>query len=106
MIGVIGDYFAVAETKAFFEKMVTIDKEGKGGLDESTKFTDAMDAAESEGLAHVYVDIGGLIEKAGSQIPPETETFFDLTGIEPRKRPRSRPWCRTPNRSSSTFRPT
>jgi hypothetical protein len=85
VIGVIGNYFAVAETKPLYEKLVKIDKEGKGGLDESTKFTDAMDAAESEGLAHVYVDIGGLIEKAGSQIPPETETFFDLTGIEPRE---------------------
>ena len=84
VIGVIGDYFAVAETKALYEAMVKLDKEGKGGLDESTKFTDAMDATEGEGLAHVYVDIGGLIEKAGSQIPPETETVFDLTGIEPR----------------------
>ena len=84
VIGVIGDYFALAETKALYEEMVTIDKEGKGGLAESSKFTEAMSAAEGEGLAHVYVDIGGLIEKAGSKIPPESEAAFDLIGIEPR----------------------
>jgi hypothetical protein len=84
VIGMVGDYLVVTETKPAFEEAVTLDKEGEGGLAESAKFTKAMEAAEDQGLAHVYVDIGGLIEMAGSQIPPETETFLQLTGLEPR----------------------
>jgi hypothetical protein len=85
VIGVVGDYFVLTETKPEFEEVVTLDKEGEGGLSESARFTKAMEAAEDEGLAHVYVDIGGLLKMAESRIPPETEAFLDLTGLEPRE---------------------
>jgi hypothetical protein len=84
-LGVVGDYFVIAESTPLFKETVTLEKEGKGGLSESKKFTEAMEAAEDQGIAHLYVDIGGLIEKAGSAIPPETEAFLALTGIEPRE---------------------
>jgi hypothetical protein len=83
VIGMIGDYVAFSETVAGFEEMVE-GFEGEG-LNESEKFKQAMDSAPDEGIGTVYVDIGGLIEETKSVLPAETEAFFDLVQIEPRK---------------------
>jgi hypothetical protein len=78
VIGVIGDYVAYGETKAYFEEMVE-DSEGGESLSESEKFKKAMEAAPEEGVGRVYVDLGGSIQN----IDPETEAFFSLIQIEP-----------------------
>jgi hypothetical protein len=83
VVGMIGDYVALGETKTDFEAMVEA-FEGEG-LNESSKFKKAMEGAPDEGIGNVYVDIGGLIEEAKGSIPPESEAFFDLVGIEPRQ---------------------
>jgi hypothetical protein len=83
VIGMIGDYIGFSETKGGFEEMVKA-FEGEG-LNESEKFKEAMDSAPENGIGSVYVDIGGLIEETKSVLPPETEAFFDLVGIEPKK---------------------
>jgi hypothetical protein len=83
VLGMVGDYIAFGETKGDFEEMVEA-FEGEG-LNESEKFKQAMEGAPDEGLGHVYVDIGGLIEETSSVLPPETESFFDLVQIEPKK---------------------
>jgi hypothetical protein len=83
VIGMIGDYIAFGETKGDFEEMVEA-FEGEG-LNESDKFKTAIEGAPKEGLGTVYVDIGGLIEETRSVLPPETEAFFDLVQIEPKK---------------------
>jgi hypothetical protein len=83
VIGMIGDYIVFGETKGDFEEMVEA-FEGEG-LNESSKFKEAMENAPDEGIGNVYVDIGGLIEETKSVLPPETEAFFDLVGIEPKK---------------------
>ena len=83
VIGMIGDYIAFGETKGDFEEMVEA-FEGEG-LNESQKFKEAMEGAPDEGIGTVYVDIGGLIEETKSVLPPETEAFFDLVQIEPKK---------------------
>jgi hypothetical protein len=83
VIGMIGDYIGFSETKGGFEEMVEA-FEGEG-LNESEKFKEAMDSAPDEGIGSVYVDIGGLIEETKSVLPEETEAFFDLVGIEPKK---------------------
>jgi hypothetical protein len=83
VIGMVGDYLAFGETKGDFEAMVEA-FEGEG-LNEAPKFKDAMEAASDEGIAHVYVDIGGLIEETKSVLPPEAEAFFNLIQIEPQK---------------------
>jgi hypothetical protein len=83
VFGVIGEYVAFGETKADFEEMVET-SEGGEGLNESSKFKGAIEAAGTDGIGSVYVDIGGLIEEAKGVIPAETESFFDLVGIEPR----------------------
>jgi hypothetical protein len=83
VLGMVGDYIAFGETKGDFEEMVEA-FEGEG-LNESEKFKAAMEGAPDEGLGHVYVDIGGLIEETSSVLPPETESFFDLVQVEPKK---------------------
>ncbi|MBS1893815.1 MAG: DUF3352 domain-containing protein [Actinobacteria bacterium] len=83
VIGMIGDYLGFSETKGGFEEMVEA-FEGEG-LNESEKFKEAMDSAPDEGIGSVYVDIGGLIEETKSVLPEETEAFFDVVGIEPKK---------------------
>jgi hypothetical protein len=83
VIGMVGDYIVFGETKGDFEEMVKA-FEGEG-LNESAKFKEAMDSTPDEGIGTVYVDIGGLIEETRSVLPEETEAFFDLVGIEPKK---------------------
>jgi hypothetical protein len=83
VIGMVGDYLAFGQTKGDFEEMVEA-FEGEG-LNESEKFKEAMESAPDEGIGHVYVDIGGLIEETRGSVPPEAEAFFDLIEIEPKK---------------------
>jgi hypothetical protein len=83
VIGMVGDYLAFGETKGDFEEMVKA-FEGEG-LNESEKFKEAMESAPDDRLGNVYVDIGGLIEETKGVLPPETEAFFDLVQIEPKK---------------------
>ncbi len=83
VIGMVGDYLAFGETKGDFEEMVEA-FEGEG-LNESEKFKEAMEGAPDEGIGHIYVDVGGLIEETRGVVPPEAEAFFDLIQIEPKK---------------------
>jgi Protein of unknown function (DUF3352) len=82
VLGLIGDYLAVGETKADFEAMVKT-SEGEG-LNEAAQFKEAEETLPAAGIGSVYVDIGGLIEEAKGQIPPETQAGFELLQIEPR----------------------
>jgi hypothetical protein len=79
-VGVIGDYLAYGETKAYFEEMVE-NSEGGEGLSESEKFKTAMEAAPEEGVGRVYVDLGAAIQS----VDAETKAFFSLIQIEPQK---------------------
>ena len=78
VVGVIGDYLAYGETKAYFEEMVE-NAEGGESLAESEKFTKAMEAAPEDGVGRVYVDLGGSIQS----VDAETKAFFSLIQIEP-----------------------
>ncbi|HVW48202.1 MAG TPA: DUF3352 domain-containing protein [Solirubrobacterales bacterium] len=80
VIGVIGDYLAYGEDKAYFEEMVE-NAENDEGLSESEKFKTAMEAAPEEGIGRVYVDLGGSIQS----VDAETEAFFSLLQIQPQK---------------------
>ncbi|HEY0278820.1 MAG TPA: DUF3352 domain-containing protein [Solirubrobacterales bacterium] len=78
VVGVIGDYLAYGETKAYFEEMVKT-SEGDESLGGSEKFEKAMEAAPEDGVGRVYVDLGGSIQS----VDPETKAFFSLIQIEP-----------------------
>jgi hypothetical protein len=83
VLGMVGDYLVFGEVKADFEEMVKAFE--SEGLNESPKYKTAMEGAGEAGVGSVYVDIGGLIEQAGEAIPAETEAFFNLVQIEPKK---------------------
>ncbi|MFT3865742.1 MAG: DUF3352 domain-containing protein [Solirubrobacterales bacterium] len=83
VLGMIGDYVVFGQGKEDFEAMVEA-FEGEG-LNESPRYKKAMEAAGEDGIGSVYVDIGGLIEEGQGKIPAETESFFSLVGIEPKK---------------------
>jgi hypothetical protein len=80
VIGVIGDYLAYGETKAYFEEMVE-NSEGGDALSESEKFKTAMEAAPEDGVGRVYVDLSAAIQS----VDAETKAFFSLIQIEPQK---------------------
>ncbi len=82
VLGVVGNYLAYGETKAYFEAMVEA-SEGEA-LSESPKFETAMEAAPEGGVGSVYVDLGGIIEGSG-KISGEDEAALDLFQIEPQK---------------------
>lgn len=82
-LGIVGDFVVFTETEQSFKAMVDASK-GES-LSEADAFTSAMDAASSESLADVYVDIGGLIEQTPGTIDPETEAFLETAGLEPQE---------------------
>lgn len=80
-IGVVGDFFAIAEDEATFKAMVTAASRG-GSLADDKRFTETFGAAAENGFADVYVDIGALIDRSGDAIDPEAKQFLDAAGIE------------------------
>lgn len=78
VVGVIGEYLAYGETKAYFEEMVESSESGEN-LGESEKFQKAMEAAPEDGVGRVYVDLGGSIQN----VDAETKEGFALLQIEP-----------------------
>jgi hypothetical protein len=81
-IGVFDGLVVFAGEEAVFKSMV----EASNGenLAGEKKFTDAIGNAPDNSAADVFVDIGGLIEEAGSEIDSETQLFLDTVGIEPK----------------------
>ncbi|HET7122434.1 MAG TPA: DUF3352 domain-containing protein [Solirubrobacterales bacterium] len=79
-VGVFDGFLAVAEDEATFKQMVD-SSEGEALAGEDT-YTSAVGNVPG-GSADVYVDIGALIDEAGSEIEPDTQLFLDSVGIEP-----------------------
>jgi len=82
-LGAFDGLVAFAQSEAIFKAMVDA-SEGEN-LAEEDAFTSAMDNVPDESAADVYVDIGGLIKEAGSEIDANTQTFLDSLGVEPKE---------------------
>ncbi|MFN8162802.1 MAG: DUF3352 domain-containing protein [Solirubrobacterales bacterium] len=80
-VGIIGDFVAFAETEQSFKAMVDA-SDGESLADEDA-YTEAISAAPSGSLAHVYVDIGGLIAQTPGAIDSESQLFLETSGIDP-----------------------
>jgi Protein of unknown function (DUF3352) len=80
-VGVVGDFIAFAEDEKTFERMV--DASAGESLADQGDFAGALDAAPSDSLADVFVDVGGLIDQAGGTIDPSAQQFLDSAGIDP-----------------------
>ena len=80
-IGVIGDFLAYGEDAETFEAMV--DASDGDSLADEASYTDAVSSLPKDSVADVFVDIGGVIDKAGESIDAETRTGLTVLGIEP-----------------------
>ena len=80
-VGVVDDLFLLAEDEATFKHAVEAANGESLAADEG--FTTAFDAASQESVADLYIDVGGLVEAAGSEIDPETGALLEGAGIEP-----------------------
>lgn len=82
-IGVFEGLVVFAENEAIFKEMVDASKgENLAGQD---TYTSAVSDVPADSAADVFVDIGGLIKEAGSEIDSQTELFLDSIGIEPKE---------------------
>jgi uncharacterized protein DUF3352 len=79
-VGVVDDMLVLAEDEATFN--ATIEASSGESLADEDAFTSAMDAAASEGLANLFVDIGLVIESSGGTVDPDTQWLFETAGIE------------------------
>lgn len=82
-IGVLDGFVVFAENEAIFKSMVDA-SEGENLAGEDG-FSGAMGNLPDESAADIYVDIGGLIKEAGSEIDANTQTFLDSLGVEPKE---------------------
>jgi hypothetical protein len=80
VVGVFDGFLVIAENVKSFKAMVDASK-GES-LSESPSYEDATTSAPSDGIASVYVDIGGLIKQSGGSIDPQAKQFLDTVGIE------------------------
>jgi hypothetical protein len=84
VLGLVGDWLVLGKANSDFEAVVKV-AEGEANLADSAKFKAAAEGAPSNGVGHLYVDIGGLLDETHAQISSETELGFSLVGIEPRQ---------------------
>jgi hypothetical protein len=79
-VGIVGDFVVVGEDKAAFE--AAVDASQGDSLAEAETFKDIAPSSPEGSLADVYVDIGGLIEAAGSEVDPSALELFEAAGVE------------------------
>jgi hypothetical protein len=82
-IGVFDGLVVFAEDEGTFKSMV--DASEGDNLGGSEDFTSAIGSVPDESAADLFVDIGALIEEAGSEIDSDTQLFLDSAGIEPKE---------------------
>jgi hypothetical protein len=82
-IGVFDGLVVFAEDEATFKSMVDASKADNLGGNED--FTSAIGNVPDESAADLFVDIGALIEEAGSEIDSDAQLFLDSAGIEPKE---------------------
>jgi Protein of unknown function (DUF3352) len=82
-IGVFDGLVVFAEDEAIFKSMVDASEGDNLGGNED--FTGAIGNVPEESAADLFVDIGALIEEAGSGIDSDTQIFLDSAGIEPKE---------------------
>jgi hypothetical protein len=80
-IGLIDDFLVIAKDEQSFKEAV--DASDGESLADVGRYTKATSGLPSGSLAHVYADIGGLIEQSGGAVDPQALTFLQTAGIDP-----------------------
>jgi hypothetical protein len=79
-VGIVGNFVVATEDKATFE--AAVDASQGDSLADSEAYGEIVPSAPEGSLADVYVDIGGLIRAAGSEVDPSAMKLFEASGID------------------------
>jgi hypothetical protein len=79
-VGIVGNFVVFGEDRAAFE--ATVDASQGDSLADSETYGDIAPSSPEGSLADVYVDIGGLIDAAGSEVDPSAMELFEATGLD------------------------
>ena len=79
-VGIVGNFVVFGEDKAAFEGAV--DASEGDSLAEADTYRDVTPSSPEGSLADVYVDIGGLVRAARSEVDPEAMRFFKASGVD------------------------
>jgi uncharacterized protein DUF3352 len=79
-LGIVGSFLVFGEDKAVFE--AAVDASEGDSLADAQAYRDVTPSSPENSLADVYVDIGGLIEMAGSEVDPEAKKFLESSGVD------------------------
>jgi len=79
-VGIVGNFLVFGDSKAAFEAAVDASK-GES-LAEVDNYSSITPSSPEGSLADVYVDIGSLIETAGSEVDPSAKKLFEATGVD------------------------
>jgi hypothetical protein len=82
-VGIVGNFIVYAEDEATFE--AAVDASDGESLAEVDNYTSIAPSSPDSSLANVFVDIGGLIKAAGSEVDPDAMKLFEATGVEVEK---------------------
>ena len=79
-VGIVGNFIVFGDSKAAFE--AAVDASQGDSLADAGTYTDIAPSSPEGSLADVYVDIGSLIETAGSEVDPSAKKLFEATGVD------------------------
>lgn len=79
-IAVIGDFMVIGEEAGLKQ---AVDASNGDSLAGEERFDDAISAAPEGSLADVYVDVGGLIRKSGTDVSEQALQLLKGAGIDP-----------------------
>ncbi len=79
-VGVVGNFVLVGDDRAAFE--AAVDASQGDSLADSQTYQDTASSSPEGSLADVYVDIGGLIKAAGSEVDPSAMELFEASGVD------------------------
>jgi hypothetical protein len=79
-VGIVGNFLVFGDSQAAFK--AAVDASQGDSLAEAETYGDVAPSSPEGSLANVYVDIGGLIEAAGSDVDPSAMKLFEASGLD------------------------
>jgi Protein of unknown function (DUF3352) len=82
-VGIVGGFIVFGDDEASFK--AAVDASDGDSLAEADAYTSITPSSPQSSLADIYVNIGGLIEAAKSEVDPSALKFFEAAGVQVEK---------------------
>jgi hypothetical protein len=82
-VGIVGSFIVFGDDEASFK--AAVDASDGDSLAEADSYTTIRPSSPQSSFADVYVNIGGLVEAAKSEIDPQALKFFEAAGVQVEK---------------------